>query len=119
MTDRPAAAAAAAGAGRSFVEALAAKRWDDLVAVVDPYVAFKGITLGRFWELGDANGAVRLMHEALAAVEEVDDPVLHGVAGQVLHAANHGRPGRGLLGEPRRVGALSAQSARTSWPGWP
>ena len=63
---------AAAGAGRSFVETLAAKRWDDLVAVVDPHVAFKGITPGRFWE---ASTAGELIDDVLQRWFEPNDHI--------------------------------------------
>ena len=45
--------------GRGFVESLAAKDTDALVALFAPDVDFRGMTPGRFWEAGDPVSLVR------------------------------------------------------------
>ena len=44
--------------GERLARAVARKDWPDVLAVLDPQVAFKGMTPGRFWESGSARKVV-------------------------------------------------------------
>ena len=44
--------------GRAFVEALGAKDFERLVALLDRQIDFRGLTPGRAWEATDATGVV-------------------------------------------------------------
>jgi hypothetical protein len=42
--------------GRAFVEALGAKDFERVAAVLDPQIDFRGLTPGRAWEATDSSG---------------------------------------------------------------
>ena len=44
--------------GRAFVEALGAKDFERLAALIDPQIEFGGLTPGRAWEATDSHGVV-------------------------------------------------------------
>ena len=44
--------------GRAFVEALGAKDFERLAALLDPQIDFRGLTPGRAWEATDSDGVV-------------------------------------------------------------
>ena len=58
--------------GIEFAEALAAKDFARVAAVLDPAVDFRGMTPGRTWETGDATVVTA---EILAAWFEPDDAI--------------------------------------------
>lgn len=47
--------------GQAFVEALGAKEFERLPALLDPQIDFKGLTPGRTWEATHSNGVVEEM----------------------------------------------------------
>ena len=48
-----------AGIGERFAEALLARDWEGVKAVLDPAVEFRGMTPNRVWEAGTAEDAIR------------------------------------------------------------
>jgi len=51
-------AAAGAGAGRRFAQALGRKDFDSIGAQLDPAIDFRALTPGRQWEASDAAGVI-------------------------------------------------------------
>ncbi len=62
----------ASAAGREFAEAMAAKDYERMVALLDPQVDFLGLTPGRTWE---ASGADRFVSEVLPRWFEPSDHI--------------------------------------------
>lgn len=76
--DHPAVTETDSPLGRAFVEALGAKDFERLAALLDPQIDFRGLTPGRTWEATDSNGLVEGVRQWFEDSDEIEEVLAVG-----------------------------------------